>query len=105
MARAQKQVRWRGYRENFKRRGFTKRHAEGGVLNYGDSRVTDRFFLGSALMRGFEPGGIGPREIVDEGEVINDALGGNTFAVLRLEAEFSLGLLKNMGSMVGYSLM
>ena len=56
-------------------------------------------------MRGFEPGGIGPREIVDEGEVINDALGGNTFAVLRLEAEFSLGLLKNMGSMVGYSLM
>ena len=70
---------------------------EGGVLNYGDSRVTDRFFLGSALMRGFEPGGIGPREIVDEGEVINDALGGNTFAVLRLEAEFSLGLPEEYG--------
>ena len=70
---------------------------EGGVLNYGDSRVTDRFFLGSALMRGFEPGGIGPREIVGEGEIINDALGGNTFAVLRLEAEFSLGLPEEYG--------
>ena len=70
---------------------------EGGVLNYGNSRVTDRFFLGSALMRGFEPGGIGPREIVNEGEVINDALGGNTFAVLRLEAEFSLGLPEEYG--------
>ena len=70
---------------------------EGGVLDYGNSRVTDRFFLGSALMRGFEPGGIGPREIVNEGEVINDALGGNTFAVLRLEAEFSLGLPEEYG--------
>ena len=70
---------------------------EGGVLDYGNSRVTDRFFLGSALMRGFEPGGIGPREIVNEGEVINDALGGNTFAVLRLEAEFPLGLPEEYG--------
>ncbi len=70
---------------------------EGGVLNYGNSRVTDRFFLGSALMRGFEPGGIGPREIVNEGDLINDALGGNTFAVLRLEAEFSLGLPEEYG--------
>ena len=70
---------------------------EGGVLNYGNSRVTDRFFLGSALMRGFEPGGIGPREIVNDGNLINDALGGNTFAVLRLEAEFSLGLPEEYG--------
>ena len=70
---------------------------EGGILNYDSSRVTDRFFLGSALMRGFEPGGIGPREIVNEGEVINDALGGNTFAVLRLETEFPLGLPEEYG--------
>ena len=76
---------------------YTYNTLRDGVLNYGDSRVTDRFFLGSALMRGFEPGGIGPREIVDEGEVINDALGGNTFAVLRLEAEFSLGLPEEYG--------
>jgi outer membrane protein insertion porin family len=70
---------------------------EGGVLNYGNSRVTDRFFLGSALMRGFEPGGIGPREIVNNGNLINDALGGNTFAVFSLEAEFSLGLPAEYG--------
>lgn len=70
---------------------------EGGVLNYGNSRVTDRFFLGSALMRGFEPGGIGPREIVNDGNLINDALGGNTFAVFRLEAEFPLGLPEEYG--------
>ena len=70
---------------------------EGGVLNYGNSRVTDRFFLGSALMRGFEPGGLGPREIVNDGNLINDALGGNTFAVFSLEAEFSLGLPAEYG--------
>ncbi|SIS78903.1 Beta-barrel assembly machine subunit BamA [Roseivivax lentus] len=70
---------------------------EGGALNYtGDegSRVTDRFFLGSSLMRGFEPGGIGPRE---RGPGFDDALGGNYFAVARFEAEFPLGLPEEYG--------
>ncbi len=84
-------------RKILKEEVLVKGTLEGGVLNYDNSRVTDRFFLGSALMRGFEPGGIGPREIVNEGEVINDALGGNTFAVLRLEAEFPLGLPEEYG--------
>ena len=38
---------------------------EGGALNFtsgNSSRVTDRFFLGSGLFRGFAPGGLGPRE-------------------------------------------
>lgn len=67
---------------------------EGGQLSYQDgaSRVTDRFFLGSRLMRGFEPGGIGPRD-----DLSDDALGGNTFAVARLEAEFPLGLPSEYG--------
>ncbi|MEL6640358.1 MAG: outer membrane protein assembly factor BamA [Pseudomonadota bacterium] len=67
---------------------------EGGNLSYAnnDSRVTDRFFLGSRVLRGFEPGGIGPRD-ADTG----DALGGNTFAVARLEAEFPLGLPEEYG--------
>nr|WP_242649829.1 outer membrane protein assembly factor BamA [Yoonia litorea] len=62
---------------------------EGGLLTYqeGRSRVTDRFFLGSRIMRGFEPGGIGPRDALTD-----DALGGNAFSVLRLETEFPLGL-------------
>ncbi|MFD1341838.1 outer membrane protein assembly factor BamA [Litorisediminicola beolgyonensis] len=71
---------------------------EAGAVNYsGDgSRVTDRFFLGSSLMRGFEPGGIGPREYNDAADV-DDALGGNYFAVARLEAEFPLGFAEEYG--------
>ncbi len=67
---------------------------EGGLLNFadGDSRVTDRFFLGSRLMRGFEPGGIGPRDAVTD-----DALGGNVFAVARFETEFPIGLPEEYG--------
>ena len=67
---------------------------EGGMLAFseGQGRVTDRFFLGSRLLRGFEPGGIGPRDAVT-----NDALGGNVFAVARLEAEFPLGLPEEYG--------
>ncbi|MDX8352030.1 outer membrane protein assembly factor BamA [Cognatiyoonia sp. IB215182] len=67
---------------------------EGGNLTYqdGSSRVTDRFFLNSRLMRGFDPGGIGPRDADTD-----DALGGNSFAVARLEAEFPLGLPSEYG--------
>ncbi len=67
---------------------------EGGHLNYteGNSRVTDRFFMGSSVMRGFDPGGIGPRDADTD-----DALGGNSFAVARLEAEFPLGLPSEYG--------
>ena len=50
-------------------------------------------------MRGFEPDGLGPRECsnkqCDNGN--NDALGGENFTVLRLEAEFPLGLPDEYG--------
>ena len=67
---------------------------EGGSLDYADnnSRVTDRFFLGSRLLRGFQAGGIGPRD-----NDTDDALGGNKFAVARLEAEFPVGLPEEYG--------
>lgn len=70
---------------------------EGGALNYSGSdgsRVTDRFYMGSNTMRGFEFGGIGPREVSG---TTNDALGGNYFAVARFEAEFPLGLPEEYG--------
>ncbi|WP_143529910.1 outer membrane protein assembly factor BamA [Salibaculum halophilum] len=67
---------------------------EGGALSYNDgqSRITDRYFLGSSIMRGFEPGGVGPRD-----KTTDDALGGNYYAVARLEAEFPLGLPEEYG--------
>ena len=70
---------------------------EAGALSYseGSSRVTDRFTLNSSRMRGFDGGGIGPRE-VGPGDV-NDALGGNYFAVARFEAEFPLPLPEEYG--------
>lgn len=53
------------------------------------SRTVDRFVLTPDTMRGFEPAGIGPRDLSNG---VNDALGGNMFAVARFEAEFPLGL-------------
>ncbi|WP_293447662.1 outer membrane protein assembly factor BamA [Planktotalea sp.] len=69
---------------------------EGGALNYlsGASRSTERFFMGSNVMRGFAASGIGPREV---NGAVNDALGGNMFAVARFEAEFPLGLPEEYG--------
>lgn len=69
---------------------------EGGVINtFGDynSRVTERFF-GNGKIRGFEPNGIGPRDLAADNE---DALGGNIFAVARFEADFPLGLPEEYG--------
>lgn len=70
---------------------------EGGAINAigGDTtRVTDRFFLSTRQLRGFEPLGVGPRDLNASNE---DALGGNMFASLRLEAEFPVGLPEEYG--------
>lgn len=63
----------------------------GAVASYGGytSRVTDRFF-GAGKIRGFERNGIGPRQN-------GDALGGNMFTSVRLEADFPLGLPQEYG--------
>ena len=69
---------------------------QGGLLTYskGQSRVIDRFRLGGSMMRGFKPGGIGPREYSGS---VNDPLGGDKFAVVRLEALFPLGIPEEYG--------
>ena len=50
-------------------------------------------------MRGFEPDGLGPRECPNRQCSVgsNDALGGENFVVLRLEAAFPLGLPDEYG--------
>lgn len=70
---------------------------EAGALNWQTgtfSRVTDRFILGPQVMRGFEPGGIGPR---DQSPGYDDPIGGNLYASARFEAEFPLGLPEEIG--------
>ena len=72
---------------------------QGGALNFvsgNSSRVTDRFFLGSGQFRGFSPGGVGPREF-DKDSSINDALGGEYYAVARFETQFPIGLPEEYG--------
>jgi outer membrane protein insertion porin family len=65
---------------------------EAGVVTHrgGPSRINERFSLSSNQMRGFRPYGIGPVGFAADGT--QQGLGGNAFAVLRLDAEFPLGL-------------
>jgi len=79
---------------------------EAGALSWSNSnanaaRSTNRFILHPDILRGFEPGGIGPRDLsVDPacpGGVCDDFLGGNLYAVARFEAEFPLGLPEELG--------
>ncbi|WP_245622347.1 outer membrane protein assembly factor BamA [Litoreibacter arenae] len=60
----------------------------------GNSRITERFFLNSNKLRGFDGAGMGPRDLASTNQ---DALGGNFFAVARLEADFPLGLPEEYG--------
>ena len=66
------------------------------AFNGGTSRTVDRFILGPSVMRGFEPGGIGPRDLNVPGDD-PDPLGGNLFVAARFEAEFPLGLPEELG--------
>ena len=70
---------------------------EAGALRWlGDdfSRTIDRFVLGPNVFRGFEPAGIGPRDL-SNGQ--DDAIGGNLYWVARLESDFPLGLPEELG--------
>lgn len=69
---------------------------EGGALAWrgGTNRTDDRFILSQTNIRGFESGGIGPRDIGSPGR---DTLGGNYYVAARAEAEFPLGLPEEYG--------
>lgn len=69
---------------------------EGGALSWqsGTNRAVDRFLLTPSIIRGFEPGGIGPR---DQSVSNDDPIGGNYYVAARFEAEFPLGLPEEYG--------
>jgi outer membrane protein insertion porin family len=82
---------------------------EGGAL-YGDAestRITDRFNTGGDSFRGFARNGLGPRDYCSPDENVctrpqairdvDDALGGNYYSILRLDASFPLGLPEEYG--------
>ncbi|WP_374942148.1 outer membrane protein assembly factor BamA [Sphingomonas sp.] len=66
-------------------------------------RITDRFYLGEPQFRGFDIRGVGPRVqripytadgtalITDRNQVVDDALGGNAYYLVRAELEIPLG--------------
>ena len=82
---------------------------EGGDIFAKDgTRITDRFNTGGDSFRGFARNGLGPRDFCgDADEVtclapqedvdVDDALGGNYYSVLRLDASFPLGLPEEYG--------
>ncbi|ACA15199.1 outer membrane protein assembly complex, YaeT protein [Methylobacterium sp. 4-46] len=60
-------------------------------------RITDQFFLGPSLVRGFAPNGIGPRDIGSTDSRSN-ALGGTTYIGGTVEVQFPIwGIPKDIG--------
>jgi outer membrane protein insertion porin family len=66
----------------------------GDIFGWGGQKVLlqDRFFVGGDNLRGFEPAGIGPRDVIS-----GDALGGNKYYVGSLALTVPLGLPKELG--------
>ena len=55
-------------------------------------RLANRFFLGGDNLRGFKPGGVGPRD-----NSVGDSLGANKYYAGTLEVSFPLGLPREFG--------
>ncbi len=65
----------------------------GYIAGFGqDVRINDRFFVGGDSLRGFEIGGIGPRD-----RLTGDALGGTRFYTASAEVKFPLTTLASFG--------
>ncbi|MEM8834036.1 MAG: outer membrane protein assembly factor BamA [Pseudomonadota bacterium] len=66
----------------------------GAIGGFGDEdvQINERFYLGGNDLRGFEQGGIGPRDAATE-----DALGGNYYYRGSAEFKFPIGLPEELG--------
>ena len=101
----------RVYKSYFEEALVLSAELEGGMI-FSDTgtRITDRYNAGGDSFRGFARNGIGPRDMCGEGEPVDpclppdqvdlevdEALGGNFFSILRLDASFPLGLPEQYG--------
>jgi len=67
------------------------------ALNDEPLRITDQFFLGPSLVRGFAPNGIGPRD-VGIADSRSNAVGGSTYVGGTLEVQFPIwGIPRDLG--------
>ncbi|MGU3360152.1 outer membrane protein assembly factor BamA [Methylobacterium sp. M6A4_1b] len=67
------------------------------ALNDQPLRITDQFFLGPSLIRGFAPNGIGPRD-VGISDSRSNAIGGSTYFGGTVEVQFPLpGVPRDLG--------
>ena len=94
------------YKSLFEEEVVLSAELEGGYIYANDgTRITDRFTTGGDSFRGFARNGIGPRDYCDAGECVrgpddvnvDEAVGGNAYSVLRLDASFPLGLPEQYG--------
>jgi outer membrane protein insertion porin family len=77
-------------------------HLQGGLLKpFGDTdslKIVDNFNLGPSLVRGFAPGGIGPRDISQGIDNEGNSLGGTKYWGASAELQFPIwGLPKEVG--------
>ncbi len=100
------QARARAYTSFFEEELVLSAELEGGAIFSQDgTRITDRFNTGGDSFRGFARNGLGPRDFCDVPDCtvpqqdvdVDDALGGNYYGVLRLDASFPLGLPQEYG--------
>lgn len=104
------QAKARAYTSFFEEELVLSAEIEGGaIVSQDGTRITDRFTTGGDSFRGFARNGLGPRDYCGSpGESVcsyppqadlevNDALGGNYYAVARFDASFPLGLPQEYG--------
>ena len=92
-------------------------HLQGGQINgYGSQPldIINNFVLGPSLVRGFAPGGIGPRDIASDYNIEAAALGGTSYYGASAEVDFPIfglpreiglkgALFADAGNVIGYS--
>ncbi len=76
-------------------------HVQGGRIDQiggGGLPLIDNFNLGPSLVRGFAPGGLGPRDVSDPSNIAANSLGGTTYLGGSAEIQFPIfGLPREIG--------